>query len=524
MPLGKLRRCRCDTVRESAGRIRSRWRRLRRSPVPLPQQLRGKRQPIADGSRPPRGPATPRRHRQSAVTLAHAIRALRSQRQPPLAQRPQGCLDAVVFIGRMRRRVERNATEVIAQSFRNRSPVDDLAALRLRRFDDAATYCRARRSRMTSSMGRSTSRRFHRRPTSRSCRASARRASGVYYTPPEIVAADRRADAGPLRRKRPLTSRSAFSTRPAARARFWSQAQRSYRTMVTRLGSLFGIDIDPAGRRCGRQRLRRQLILQGTSRACGRGDALVRRALRPTGLVRRDHRQSAVRQHPPARQERCRPSRSTRLRERYPHRPRQFRSLRAVHRAGLELLRPGGRCGLIVPNKWATLDYARPLPRAAAGADDDRARRRSVGTCASLPRRSVYPQVLVFRKERPRHRVHRVQHQSVCGRNVANVLQRLAVRRGHQLRAIARCRIARADAAARRTGDAVVRDAGLFGPANRLSVATWKREARRRRACPSARRLHHQRQHRPLRDPPGNVRYLGHDVRSGRVCRSIRRR
>src|SRR5206468_13066122 len=63
----------------------------------------------------------------------------------------------------------------------------------------------------------------------------------------------------------------------------------------------------------------------------------------------------------------------------------------------IELLRPGGRCGLIVPNKWATLDYARPCRELLLSQTtiehviDLSGERVFAGA-------NVYPQVLVFRK------------------------------------------------------------------------------------------------------------------------------
>jgi hypothetical protein len=63
----------------------------------------------------------------------------------------------------------------------------------------------------------------------------------------------------------------------------------------------------------------------------------------------------------------------------------------------LQWLRPGGRCGLIVPNKWATLDYARPcreLLQEQATLDEvvDLSAHRVFRDA------SVYPHVLVFTK------------------------------------------------------------------------------------------------------------------------------
>jgi len=72
----------------------------------------------------------------------------------------------------------------------------------------------------------------------------------------------------------------------------------------------------------------------------------------------------------------------------------------------LALLKPGGRCGFIIPNKWATLDYARPcrellLEQATLEHVVDLSAERVFAAA------SVYPHVLVFRKQpaKPRHLV-----------------------------------------------------------------------------------------------------------------------
>jgi hypothetical protein len=67
----------------------------------------------------------------------------------------------------------------------------------------------------------------------------------------------------------------------------------------------------------------------------------------------------------------------------------------------IELLAPGGRCGLIVPNKWATLDYARPCRELLLGQTTIE-RVIDLSEAKAFAGTSVYPQVLVFRKERPR--------------------------------------------------------------------------------------------------------------------------
>src|SRR5206468_2586774 len=73
----------------------------------------------------------------------------------------------------------------------------------------------------------------------------------------------------------------------------------------------------------------------------------------------------------------------------------------------IDLLRPGGRCGLIVPNKWATLDYARPcrellLEQTTIEQVIDFSDSRAFADA------SIYPHVLVFRK-RPANKKHFVR-------------------------------------------------------------------------------------------------------------------
>lgn len=65
------------------------------------------------------------------------------------------------------------------------------------------------------------------------------------------------------------------------------------------------------------------------------------------------------------------------------------------------LLRPGGRCGLIVPNKWATLDYALPC-RELLLRQTTLEHVVDLADIRPFARAAVYPQVLVFRKMPPR--------------------------------------------------------------------------------------------------------------------------
>jgi hypothetical protein len=72
----------------------------------------------------------------------------------------------------------------------------------------------------------------------------------------------------------------------------------------------------------------------------------------------------------------------------------------------LELLREGGRCGMIVPNKWATLDYARPL-RELLLTETTLEHVVDLSSQKVFADASVYPQIVVFSKARA-HQGHTV--------------------------------------------------------------------------------------------------------------------
>ncbi|MGI8426203.1 MAG: Eco57I restriction-modification methylase domain-containing protein [Actinomycetota bacterium] len=66
----------------------------------------------------------------------------------------------------------------------------------------------------------------------------------------------------------------------------------------------------------------------------------------------------------------------------------------------LELLRPGGVCGMIIPNKWAGLDYARPL-RELLLAETTLYDLVDLSSISVFAEAEVYPQILIFRKSQP---------------------------------------------------------------------------------------------------------------------------
>jgi methylase of polypeptide subunit release factors len=70
----------------------------------------------------------------------------------------------------------------------------------------------------------------------------------------------------------------------------------------------------------------------------------------------------------------------------------------------LELLRPGGRLGFIVPNKWATLDYARPL-RELLLQQTTLEQIVDVSALRVFPAASAYPQIVIL-KRKPASKLH----------------------------------------------------------------------------------------------------------------------
>ncbi|MBC7856233.1 MAG: Eco57I restriction-modification methylase domain-containing protein, partial [Pirellulaceae bacterium] len=77
----------------------------------------------------------------------------------------------------------------------------------------------------------------------------------------------------------------------------------------------------------------------------------------------------------------------------------------------LELLRPGGVCGMIIPNKWAGLDYARPL-RELLLAETTLHDIVDLSGVSVFAEAEVYPHILIFQKL-PRARNHTVRVREV---------------------------------------------------------------------------------------------------------------
>jgi SAM-dependent methyltransferase len=222
-----------------------------------------------------------------------------------------------------------------------------------------------------------------------------RRATGVYYTPPEIVRLIVDLTLEPL-----LGSdvRSATPPRildPACGAgEFLVDAQRR---LSERFGpmaaakSVFGSDIDSRAIAIARQRLpdldRINLLV---------GDALNCAALG-------DESFDVIVGNPPyvnIRQlaKTLSPERIAALRRRFRTARGNFDLYALFIERAIELLKPGGRCGLIVPNKWATLDYAQPCRELLLKATTVE-QVIDLSESRAFAKASVYPHVLVFRKE-----------------------------------------------------------------------------------------------------------------------------
>jgi SAM-dependent methyltransferase len=158
--------------------------------------------------------------------------------------------------------------------------------------------------------------------------------------------------------------------------------------------SLFGIDIDPAAVGSTRQRL---CVRRADRQVCV-ADALLDATLATTSF-------DAVIANPPfvnirelARQRS--PAYIARLRERFQTARGNFDLYVLFIERALQWLRPGGRCGLILPNKWATLDYARPcreLLLEQATIDDI----VDLSSQRVFREASVYPHLLLFTKRPP---------------------------------------------------------------------------------------------------------------------------
>ena len=228
-----------------------------------------------------------------------------------------------------------------------------------------------------------------------------RRALGAYYTPPEVVRlivdlalqpAIEEASGASLRVIDPACGAGEFLEAAAER-------------MIRRFGSaagVFGIDIDAQAIAAARQRLPGECAVW-----CG--DGLDEQAVtnRSFDVVIGNPPYLSIRQLAKSLQA----GEIESLRRRFRTARGNFDLYVLFIERALALLKPGGRCGFVVPNKWATLDYARAcrellLERTTIEHVVDLSAERVFASA------SVYPHVVVFRKQ-PAAADHRVLPHSV---------------------------------------------------------------------------------------------------------------
>jgi SAM-dependent methyltransferase len=227
-----------------------------------------------------------------------------------------------------------------------------------------------------------------------------RRTAGAYYTPPEVVRlmadlaldpllADSKRD-NPPRIVDPACGAGEFLVEAADRllGRFGK---------ATTAAALAGVDIDAAAVEAARQRLQRlglprNVILQNIRCA----DGLAAGTFDPASFdcVLANPPYVSIRQLAKSRV----PAEIADLRQRFRTASGNFDLYVLFIERAIGLLVPGGRCGLIVPNKWATLDYARGC-RELLLAETTLEQVIDLSASRVFSQASVYPHVLVLRRE-----------------------------------------------------------------------------------------------------------------------------
>src|SRR5262245_31614668 len=248
---------------------------------------------------------------------------------------------------------------------------------------------------------------------------SERRATGVYYTPPEIVRLMVELTLGgettsdhPPRVLDPACGAGEFALHALERllARFGAEAARQ---------SVYAIDVDQQAVATTRSRL--ECIDDSFPKSnIAVADTLCTDTLLPASF-------DAIIGNPPYIN--IRQLAKSHSREQIEWLKKHFSTARGnfdlytlfIERS-IELLRPGGRCGLIIPSKWATLDYAKPCRELLLGQTtiehviDLSDARAFVGA-------SVFPHVLVFCK-RPAAENHAIRFRLFDQSRIAEVAQR----------------------------------------------------------------------------------------------------
>jgi SAM-dependent methyltransferase len=253
-----------------------------------------------------------------------------------------------------------------------------------------------------------------------------RRALGAYYTPPEIVRVVVDRVLGPLlaRAAAPRVLDPACGG-----GEFLMEVHRRLRLRYRDeplTTAICGVDLDPAAVRLARGRLaaEHRPMDRRADKCILLGDALDPRLLQVESF-------DAVLGNPPymsIRQlARSWPrARIDELRAQYAAARGNFDLYALFLERAVALLRPGGRCGLIVPNKWATADYARPCRELLLNQTAMECVLDLTGAGA-FAGAAVYPQVLVFRKQ-PASRSHAVIVQPFeCTRACAGASERVQI-------------------------------------------------------------------------------------------------
>jgi SAM-dependent methyltransferase len=238
-----------------------------------------------------------------------------------------------------------------------------------------------------------------------------RRGRGVYYTPPEVV---RQLVALVVARsvsEDGIPTRSVSEGNPAQPLRVLDPACGAGAMLLEaqRYGAtLFGVDSDPAAVENARAVLSRDQTRSRSGLAEPQiwlGDSLFDSRLdqlAPFDAIVANPPYVSIRQLA-----KSQPAEYVeRLRQRFCAARGNFDLYAVFMERALELLREGGRCGMIVPNKWATLDYARPL-RELLLAETTLEQVVDLSSQKVFAGANVYPQIVVFANARA-HQGHTV--------------------------------------------------------------------------------------------------------------------
>jgi adenine-specific DNA-methyltransferase len=217
-----------------------------------------------------------------------------------------------------------------------------------------------------------------------------KRAKGVYYTPPEIVRWMVTRCLEVLNAPGPTTSSLRIFDPSCGAGGFLREAQHQIPD-----GTLMGVDIDPTA-------------IATATRVLNPTPALTPLQLLPADFLSSSFspppfdlilgnppyvniRELAKSTSPAYRQE---------LRQRFKSACGNFDLYVLFLERSLELLKPGGVCGMIIPNKWSGLDYARPL-RELLLAETTLHDIVDLSGVSVFAEAEVYPQILIFQKTCP---------------------------------------------------------------------------------------------------------------------------